>query len=522
MMHLQSKFTQKYKNGLTALLCVAAISGCVSTNPATGKQHLSFVSEEGEYELGHKVYGQIVKERGGIYKESKKLTQYMNTRLAEVVKISERADKPFKMTILDDESFNAAAIPGYIFFHRGVFPFLHNEAQMMAILGHEVGHVTARHTARQQTTATIANITMAVIDAYVTYNGSGSGLQQVNQISGVAAQYLFAGYSRGHEEEADELAIRYLDRLKYNPMAASGSFDVMGKYYQWVENIHDKAGKKIQSSIFHRLLSTHPETNDRVQATLQEAANKYPKRHLVHRDRYLDAIDGIAFGPAIKEHGVAKKNTFIHPNHRFSFHIPEGYIVPMMDTLPMAFHKSKARTINYSYKAVPIDEDAEESLIYNYKNIQNVKPITLGGIEGYTGIIKTNDHPIDAQNPYSRKVDIITRVVGFKGKHDLVGEKVYGKRGFYSIELTSSVQNFPESDKEFMKIVQSVKLLTKAEADAVEPLRVHIYTTKKGDTQKSIAEKMGFSTDRLEWFHRINDIHPNDKILPGMRLKLIY
>lgn len=504
-----------YKEGFLTLLCLFITTGCVSTNPATGKQHLSFVSEEKEYEIGQEVYGDIVKSRGGMYKESKKLTNYINNRLKDIVAVSERADKPFKMTILDENIFNAAAIPGYIFISRGILPFLHNEAQLVSILGHEVGHVTAMHTARKQTSQTIAAIGQTLLGAYISYNTQGVPAgREIMQATDLATNYLFANYSRSYEEEADRLAVRYLTKLKYDPYAASDSFSVMDKHSQYTEKLYEQAGIKVNRSIFHRLLNSHPEDKKRIKDTMEEAATKGPRSYLVHRDRYLDAINGMSFGPKLKDYGVAKRNIFIHPKHRFSFYIPEGYITPQAEGLPTAFNPKTSRVLGYDFKTVPEDEDAEESLIYNYKKIQNVTPIQLGNIEGYTGIITGKDTKTGNR--------VKSRIVGFKGKHSLTGEKQEGKKAFYGLVFLANEKDFKEADKEFMKIANSIKLLTKAEAKKVEPLYVHIYTTKAGDTQKSLAEKMGFSADRLTWFHLINDIKPSDKLLPGMRLKLIY
>jgi predicted Zn-dependent protease len=353
-----------------------------------------------------------------------------------------------------------------------------------------------------------------LLGAYINYNGGVPLGNEIMQVTDVATNYLFANYSRAYEEEADKLAVRYLLRLKYDPYAASDSFSVMDKHSQHTENLYKQAGIDINRSIFHRLLSTHPEDKKRIRDTMEEAAKKGRKSHLVHRDRYLKAIDGMVFGPKLKDYGVAKKNIFIHPKHRFSFYIPDGYVTPQTEGLPTAFNPKNSRVLSYNVKAVPEDEDAEESLIYTYKKIHNISPIQLGDIEGYTGVL------IGTDKKTRRKIK--SRIIGFKGKHPLKGEKQEGKTGFYSLVFLAPEKNFQEADKEFMKIAKSIKLLTKTEAKQITPLRLHVYTTKENDTQELLATKMGFSTDRLKWFHLINDIPPTGKLFKGMRLKLIY
>lgn len=503
------------KGGLTALLCPVLLAGCVSTNPATGDKQLSFVSEKAEYEIGHEIYGEIVKDGGGFYKESPQLTAYLNEHLMDIVKVSERADKPFKMTLLDSPIFNAAAVPGYIFVYRGMLPFLHNEAQLVSIMGHEVGHITARHTARQQTTQTIAAIGQALLGAYLTYEGGGQPLgDEIMQVTDVASQYLFAGYSRSHETEADELAVRYLGRLNYDTYAASEAFRAMGTYSRFTKAIYKKAGKTIPDSIFHRLLSTHPEDMDRVNHTLEQAAAKGNRKYLVHRDRYLDAIDGLAFGPKIKDYGVIKNGSFIHPKYRFRFDIPANYLMPLTEGLPLAINEKHAAIIDYAVKKVPEDEDAEESLIYTYKKIYNVNPIQLGNILGYTGILDGEDE--------EKGIKVRSRIIGFKSPMGVKDEKEGNKKYFYSLVLIAPTKSFNSVDQEFMQMAKNVKLLTKEEADKTEPLRVHIYTTEKGDTQASVAAKMGFSSNKQEWLRLLNNLKPTDKLLPDMRLKVIY
>jgi len=213
--------------------------------------------------------------------------------------------------VVDDPEVNAFAAPGgKIFVTRGLLGYLGSEAELVGVLGHESGHVTARHTAREITRQQFFGLGLiagSILSSRIAQNAAA--IQQ-------GLQLLFLSYSRSNEAQADELGFRYLRRLNYDPREMTRTFETLKR----VENL--SGGGKVPT-----WAATHPDPGDRVKAAQQRAAAVPAdslQRALVNRDAYLRQIDGVVFGVNPRQ-GYFEGTRFLHPDLRFRIDFPSGW-----------------------------------------------------------------------------------------------------------------------------------------------------------------------------------------------------
>jgi predicted Zn-dependent protease len=299
-----------------ALVLVASsvVGGCV-TNPATGKKEFSLLSVQQEMQLGAEADAQIVAEFG-VYNDAA-VAAYVKG-LGE--KIAAKAENPgysFTFRVLDSPVINAFALPGgYIYVTRGLLAHLDNDAQLAVVLGHEIGHVTARHSARAYTSAQLANIGV----------GLGSVLfEEVRPFLGAISsglQLLFLKFSRDNETEADNLGVKYATRTGYD--AKEGAM-----FFHSLERIQTEAAMKNGGSL-PTWASTHPDPGDREtivrQLAVTYAAEIAPTGGLggVNPAEYNARLEGLVYGPDPRQ-GFLESGSFYHPALRFRFAVPQGW-----------------------------------------------------------------------------------------------------------------------------------------------------------------------------------------------------
>jgi predicted Zn-dependent protease len=290
-----------------AAAALALLAPACATNPATGQRQLSLVSAQQEIAMGREADPQIAAQLG-LYPDDE-LQAYVARVGKELAAASERPDLPWTFRVVDDPAVNAFAVPGgFIYLTRGILGHFANEAQMASVLGHEIGHVTGRHSVEQISKGQLAQIGLGVGAILAPEVADYAGLAQ----SGL--QLLFLKYGRDAEREADSLGLRYIGREGY----AVGE---MGEVFTLLDRVSAASG----AGRVPNWLSTHPAPANRRQTiTAEIAAAGLPAGGTVEAGRYLAAIDGIVFGDDPRQ-GFFEGNAFYHPELAFQLRFPEGW-----------------------------------------------------------------------------------------------------------------------------------------------------------------------------------------------------
>ena len=326
---------------------VLVLAGACPTNPVTGRKDVALMSEAQEIEIGRKMHPQILQEYGRY--DDELLQQYVNSVGQRIGAASHRPGLQYTFTVLDSADVNAFALPGgYIYITRGIMAYLNSEAELAAVLGHEVGHVTARHSVRQQSGATAAGVGAMIV-------GILTGSADLANVANAAGTALVSGYGRDMELEADQIGAEYLNRIGYTRLK-----EVV------------RAAAKVQN------------TEDRPD----------------NRDAYLARIDGMPMGDS-RAQGVVRGSRFYHGDLGFTLAFPTGWVVENKRASVLAYPESKDAMITVSAGAPPQGVAPKEYLGRMLQGTPTVTaaPLDVNGLDGYTATVRSTALPWGNQGP---------------------------------------------------------------------------------------------------------------------------
>ena len=281
-----------------------------STNPATGKRQIALVGEQQEIAMGREAAQQAAQSIG-LYPDDQ-LQAYVSNLGRKLAADSERPNLPWSFQVVDDPSVNAFALPGgFIFVTRGLMTHLTSEAELVSVLGHEIGHVTGRHSVEQMSKAQLAQIGLVAGMVLAPELASNYG-----NLANAGLGLMFLKYGRDDEREADDLGLRYLVGEGYDPRE-------MPQVFETLRRVSEKEAK---GGRVPGWMSTHPTPEDRIQRIESEVAklDRDFSRSTVGREQYLQAMDNVVFGQNPRE-GYFRGNTFIQPDLGFQVEFPQGW-----------------------------------------------------------------------------------------------------------------------------------------------------------------------------------------------------
>ena len=253
---------------------------------------MTLISESQEAAIGQQQHGKIVTEYGGLLK-TPALQDYVNTIVRRVAEASDRPDIPYQIFILDTPVINAFALPGgYTYVTRGLLALANNEAELASVIGHEIGHVTARHSAQRHTAAVGASIVANILGAVARSQAPGTE-NVVGKAAELGGTALLAGYSRGQEYEADDIGVRSSAKAGYMPEAASNFLASLGR-----ESAFQSQGANRNASALGDWFASHPNTEERVKRAREIALPYRLDRDVFRRGRaaHFQVIDGLSYG----------------------------------------------------------------------------------------------------------------------------------------------------------------------------------------------------------------------------------
>lgn len=291
---------------ISALVLVAVLAAC-ATNPVTGKKELAMISEAQEIQLGRD-NDQQVQASIGLY-DDPDLQAYVHRVGSKLAAESERPHLPWTFRVVDDASVNAFALPGgYIYVTRGILTHLNSEAELAAVLGHEIGHVTARHSVSQISKQQLAGLGLSLAMIL------SPAARPYGDLAQTGLGILFLKYSRDDERQADDLGFRYLMNEGYDPRP-------MAEVFTLLETVsRTNTGGRLPN-----WLASHPEPAARRQTVEAKIAQTGPLgERTIARASFLDRLDGVVFGENPRE-GFFENAVFHHPDLRFRMEFPRGW-----------------------------------------------------------------------------------------------------------------------------------------------------------------------------------------------------
>jgi predicted Zn-dependent protease len=455
-------------------------------NPVSGQRELMLVSESEEIQLGGQADADVVRQYG-LY-EDQKLNAYVKDLGQRVGKVSHRPQLSYHVKVLDVSVVNAFAVPGgYVYFTRGILATLNNEAELAGVMGHEIGHITARHSAQQMSRAQLAQIGMAM--------GSlvSPEFRALSELAGMGVQMLFLKFSRDNERQADDLGVEYASKVGYDASQMANFFETLDR----MQPHSDKSG-------LPSWFSTHPNPQERervVRERAREWQQKLGQKDLkVGRNAYLSHIDGLVFGEDPRQ-GFVDDGVFYHPQLRFQFPVPRDW------------------KVNNTPSQVQMESEQGGAIILlSITSGTSPKQATIHFAEQYkASVIKYDARKVNGLSAYRLISDIGTQGGVVRVMSYFIAKDPY----IYVFHGLSSPQSFETYATLFDKTMGQFRPLTERKRIDVKPDRIQLRVTETAGTMESVLRSLGVPEKEREKMALLNGKSLKDPIPANTLIKVV-
>lgn len=344
------------------------------------------LSEKKELEIGAEMHAEILKNMP-IYHDEE-LQNYVVRIGNKLAKASSRPHLEWHFTIIDSEEINAFATPGgYVYINRGLMAYMTTEAQLAAVLAHEIGHIAARHASQQKTAGTAANAVSSILAMLVAYQtGSSMAADTVGDVSAMAGTALVRGYGRDMELEADELSAAYLARSGYDTQAVVEVIGILKDQENFNRLKAKESGKKYQG--YHGLFSTHPRNDQRLKNVVANAGSVDDDTVIINdNSEFRERLDLLKYSDE-KLISAVVGNRYYHRSLDFTVAFPTGWNVKKGASAVQAASPGNDAFIQLGVKRGEKDLTPRQYLEQKLgiKDIRDGEELALGELSGFTGI----------------------------------------------------------------------------------------------------------------------------------------
>lgn len=452
---------------------------------------------QSEAQTGAEAHPQLLAEFGGAMSGSQ--AQYVE-QVGKNIAVQSglgNARESFTVSLLNSPVNNAFAIPGgYIYTTRQLVALMNNEAELAGVLGHEVGHVAARHSQRRQAAAqrnTLLGAAGAILSGLLLGN-SGLG-QQLGQAAMQGSQLLTLRFSRSQELEADELGIRYLNQAGYDPRAMATVLQSLA-----LQNALDARVQGRDNARLPEWASTHPDPASRVQTALSKAQAAGAAGGVTNRDTFLARIDGLTYGDD-PDQGVVEGRQFIHPELRLAFTAPQGfYMVNGTRAVTIQGQSGQAQ-----FTLAPYNGNLDSYVTSVFGGLskqqaitpQSIQRTTVNGLRAAYGTARVSSN--------NGQVDVTVFAYEFASD-----------RAYHFLAITPAGRSAT-----FNQMFGSMQRIDAQTAANVIPRVIDVVTVRSGDSVASLARRMAYSDNQVERFRVLNGLTGNENLQVGQKVKLV-
>ncbi len=475
------------KAPLVLFVLIAVATAC-SVNPVTGKQEFNLISESMEIEMGKSTDASI-REEYGLYNDPA-LANYVETLGKRMAPLTHRPNLPYHFAVLDTPVENAFAAPGgYIYLTRGMLAIMNDEAVLVSILGHELGHVNARHTARAMSRQ------LLLIGGLVIGSALSKDVEQLAPLAAVAMQLFFLKYSREDEYQADSLGVLYARRTGFAPGQIVPLFNTFLKMEE------QAGGAKIPN-----FLSTHPLTASRIEA-IKKMLEPADTALRVARNDYLARLDGLIYGENPRQ-GYVENSVFYHPELQCAFQLPQGW---KYQNTPKQFLMAPADEKAATYLTAETTTKDPASMVQaraaSFKDVRVSEigrgSLRINGLDAYRGVYSVQSASQDAQAaPTTVDINCIRK----------------GGQIFTFIGMSSS-QDFKTYQGPIQNSVRSFRPLTDAGHLNRQPRRITLQSARSGETLRSILQSRNVDAKQWKAVELMNGVTADQPLQVNQRLK---
>jgi len=478
-------------NTLLVFALILLIDSC-AVNPVTGKKQIMLMSEAQEIQLGAQYDPQVIATFGEYKNEN--LRNFLQQKGTEMGVISHRPKLEYHVKILDSPVVNAFAVPGgYIYFTRGILALLNNEAELIGILGHEMGHITARHSASQQSKQQLGQLLL--IGGMIASEKFASYAEYAMQ----GMQLLFLKFSRDNEREADQLGVEYSSKVGYDAHKMADFFEVLNKM-----NMAESQGG------VPTFLSTHPDPGDRYNSVHRQAKAWQDTLKLasykVNGDSYLRMIDGIVYGEDPRQ-GYVEGNVFYHPDLRFRFTFPAGWQLENLPTQVNMGPKDGKALMIFTFAQGSTPEEAATNTIKQLGlDLQQSKQATVNGMPALATICRQVQQ--DQTTGQQQAIGVLSYYISYSGQ-------VYVFHGVSAeADFAGYLNTFESAMNTFATLTDPAKL-------NIKPKRIQVRRAPRAGTLASAFSSYGVPQSQMTELAFLNNMELTDQLPAGKLIKII-
>jgi len=466
------------------------LTNSCAVNPVTGKKQIVLMSEEQEIAMGKDADPQIVAQYG-LY-ENKALQDFITKKGNEMAAISHRPGLKYEFKIVDSDVLNAFAVPGgYVYFTRGIMAHFNNEAEFAGVLGHEIGHITARHSVSQQTKAVLGQV--GLIGSMILVPQVADFAEPLSQGLGL----LFLKFGRDAERQSDELGVEYSSRIGYDAHEMAGFFNTL-----------ERKSAGTGAAELPDFLSTHPNPGER-NITVNNLSVEWKKKlnlnnPTVNRNNYLRMIEGLIYGEDPKQ-GFLEKDVFYHPELKFQFPTPAGWNYQNTPQRVQLAPKDGKAILMMTLGSGKTLQDAMNTMIQN-NNLQVVEsnPVTVNGLNAMSVIADVKPQ----QGQQSSSVRTLSYYIQYN-------------QNIYVLLGASSTADFNNYSGIFTQTMKNFKELSDPSKLNKQPERIRIKTVGTTGTLRQALATFKVPEGRMEELSILNGMQLTDQVQKGSLIKII-
>ena len=427
----------------------------------------------------------------GLY-EDDTIQEFINVKGKEMAAISHRSHLDYQFRVLDSPVVNAFAVPGgYVYFTRGILAHFNNEAEFAGVLGHEIGHITARHSAKQYSQGILAQI--GFMAGLIFSEDFRNFANEANQALGL----LFLSFSRGHESESDRLGVEYSTEVGYDSHE-------MADFFQTLKRLSGDAGG------VPTFLSTHPDPADRYNKVHQMSDEIQAEKGLsnlkINRESYLQLIDGLVYGVDPKQ-GYTDDNVFYHPELKFEFPYPTGWRLANAPTqVQMAPSDGKSLIVFSLGQGSTLNEVAQAEVQNNKLTVIESSNTKVNGLSAIAMI--SEQAQTDQQGQASTPIRLLSYFIQY-------GDYIYK---FHGMALKPDFNTYYAKLQSTMKGFKPLNDLSRIN---VEAARIKIHTVSSNQSLQQALLAGGIPQDKLKELSIVNGMELNTTLKAGTKIKLV-
>jgi predicted Zn-dependent protease len=475
----------RYFSRLLPALLLACLTLTCAKDYVTGKRVFNLMSESQEIALGQEADPQVVAEYGQY--DDPQLAEFVNRVGQDIARVCHRPNIQYTFRVVDSPIVNAFALPGgWVYFTRGILAHFNSEAEMAGVMGHEVGHVTARHGAEQQSKGQLAQLGL----------GLGSVLSEdFYRLSGIASQalgLLFLKFGRNQESESDRLGVEYSTRLGYNAREMAG-------FFRTIARLSGDDGERLPT-----FLSTHPDPGDReikvnqLATEWQQKIAYQPKQ--LNRWDYLRRIDGIIYGEDPRQ-GFVENNVFYHPELRFQFPVPAKWRVANSPSSVNMQSPEQNAGIQFTLAKGSSPQQAAESFVSGAK----------------ATVLRSQSTNVHGMPAYS----VVTTIQAQGGVLQVLSYFIQKEQNIYVFHGFTSADLFSDFSGTFTSVMTGFDQLRNQAALAKKPDRVRIETAKQNSDLATALKGFGMKEEMLKELAILNGMNLEDQVKRGDPVKVV-